>query len=221
MGEKDQGPSGRAPSAASGNVAALKPTTPALSTQALVGQPARPPEEPWPGELIPASPEEVAPPPDSGVPFRSVGFTVSSTGYAVARCFREILAPIELEPREFALLRAVAAAEGQSQQAVGERLQIPPSRMVAFVDALEARGLIERRQNPSDRRTRALHLTGDGRELLGRAFALAVGHERNLCADLSDEEREQLLELLQRVGTRLGLPPGVHAAHTHPALADE
>jgi DNA-binding MarR family transcriptional regulator len=155
------------------------------------------------------------------VPFSSVGFTVSTIGYAVARRFREILAPLELEPREFALLRAVAAAEGQSQQAVGERLQIPPSRMVAFVDALEARRLIERRQNPSDRRTRALHLTDEGHELLARAFALAIGHERNLCADISTEEREQLLALLQRVGTRLGLPPGVHAAHAHAALADE
>jgi DNA-binding MarR family transcriptional regulator len=157
--------------------------------------------------------------PDTAVPFRSVGFAISSTGYAVARRFKEILAPLELEPREFALLRAVAASEGQSQQAVGARLQIPPSRMVAFVDVLEQRGLLERRQNPSDRRTRALYLTDAGRELLTRAFALAVEHERDLCADLSADEREQLLALLQRVGVRLGLPPGAHAAHS--ALADE
>lgn len=156
--------------------------------------------------------------PESTAAFHSVGFTVSTIGYAVARAFRQILMPLELEPREFALLRAVAASEGQSQQAIGERLQIPSSRMVAFVDALEARGLIERRHNPADRRTRALHLTADGRELMNRAFALAVAHEQRLCAQLSDLEREHLLELLQRVAGQLGLPPGVHAAHA--ALAD-
>jgi DNA-binding MarR family transcriptional regulator len=155
---------------------------------------------------------------ESSAAFHSVGFTVSTIGYAVSRAFRAILAPLELEPREFALLRAVAASEGQSQQAIGERLQIPSSRMVAFVDALEARSLIERRHNPQDRRTRALHLTPDGRELMNRAFELAVGHEQRLCADLSDDEREQLLMLLQRVAAQLGLPPGVHAAHS--ALAD-
>lgn len=154
--------------------------------------------------------------PQATVPFHSVGFTISTAGYAIARRFKAILAPLELEPREFALLRAVAASEGQSQHAVGGRLQIPPSRMVAFVDALEQRGLLERRQNPSDRRSHALHLTGAGHELLARAFALAVAHERDLCAELSPGEREQLLELLQRVGTRLALPPGVHSA-----LADE
>jgi DNA-binding MarR family transcriptional regulator len=156
--------------------------------------------------------------PESTAAFHSVGFTVSTIGYAASRAFHRVLAPLDLEPREFALLRAVAASEGQSQQAIGERLQIPSSRMVAFVDALEARSLIERRHNPADRRTRALHLTTEGRELMSRAFALAVAHEQRLCAELSESERERLLELLQRVGAQLGLPAGVHAAHS--ALAD-
>ncbi len=148
----------------------------------------------------------------SATAFHSVGFTVSTIGYAVARDFHKILAPLDLEPREFALLRAVASSEGQSQQAIGERLQIPSSRMVAFVDALEARSLIERRHNPEDRRTRALHLTPAGSEVLGSAFALALAHEQRVCAGLSTDEREQLLTLLQRVAAELGLPPGVHSA---------
>ena len=158
---------------------------------------------------------------DSVKAFHSVGFTVSTIGYAVARDFRKILAPLELEPREFALLRAVASSEGQSQQAIGERLQIPSSRMVAFIDALEARGLIERRRNPNDRRSHALHLTPAGRELVERAFAVALAHERRVCAGLTAPEREQLLTLLQRVAGELGLPAGVHSAMGHAEAADE
>jgi DNA-binding MarR family transcriptional regulator len=175
-----------------------------------------PPPGPMPGSLLAHTQPSIQDSP----PFHSVGFTVSSIGYAVSRRFRQTLAPLELEPREFALLRAVAAAEGQSQQAIGERLQIPPSRMVAFVDALERRSLLERRHNPLDRRTRELHLTAAGRELLGRAFQLAAGLENDLCADLSAGEREQLLGLLHRVGLQLGLPPGAHSAHSHPAMVD-
>jgi DNA-binding MarR family transcriptional regulator len=189
-----------------------------IAPQGFVGSaPLAPSPAPWPGGLEPA-PLGGPVSPDITVPFRSVSFTISSAGYAVARRFKQILAPLELEPREFALLRAVAASEGQSQHSVGARLQIPPSRMVAFIDALEQRGLLERRQNPCDRRTRALYLTDAGHDLLARAFALAVEHERDLCADLSADEREQLLELLQRVAMRLGLPPG---AHVHSAMADE
>lgn len=154
-------------------------------------------------------------------PFRAVGFKLSSYGYAVSRRFRETLAPLDLEPREFALLRAVAAQEGQSQQAIGETLQIPASRMVAFVDALEGRHLLQRRTNPQDRRARALHLTEQGRALLERAMGAAIGLERELCADLSGPEREQLLDLLQRVGGRLGLRSSGHGAHVHSALAEQ
>jgi DNA-binding MarR family transcriptional regulator len=153
-------------------------------------------------------------------PARSVGFTISTTGYAISRRFRELLAPLGLEPRDFALLRGVAASEGVSQQAIGERMGVAASRMVAFVDGLEQRGLLERRQNPDDRRARALYLTPAGQELLGRAFAVAVEHEQRLCSELSAAEREQLLELLGRVGAQVGIPRGVHVGMGHSALAD-
>jgi DNA-binding MarR family transcriptional regulator len=154
-------------------------------------------------------------------PFRSVGFTISTTGYALAKRFRELLAPLGLEPREFALLRTVATSEGVTQQAIGERMGVAASRMVAFVDALEARGLLERRQNPDDRRARALFLTPEGRSLLEQAFVVAVEHERRLTSELTDEEREQLLDLLARVGAEVGIPPGVHVGMGHSAMADE
>lgn len=162
---------------------------------------------------------ERSPTPDQ--PFRSVGFVISTTGYALARLFRQVMAPIGLEPREFALLRGVAASEGVTQQAIAEQMGVAPSRMVAFVDTLEERGLLERRQNPDDRRARALFLTAAGRELLGRAFATAVEHERRLTSDLTPAEREQLLFLLGRVGVHVGISPDAHAGSGHSALADE
>ena len=91
--------------------------------------------------------------------------------------------------------------------------------MVAFVDALEERSLLERRHNPLDRRTRELHLTDAGRDLLERAFSLVAAFEFDLISELSDAEQDQLLELLQRVGTQLGVPGGLPVAH--PALAEE
>ena len=175
---------------------------------------------PWPASLRAPLIEGA---PDSGTqgPFRSVGFTISTTGYAIARRFQELLAPLGLEPRDFALLRTVAASEGVTQQAIGERMGVAPSRMVAFVDSLEERGLLERRQNPDDRRARALFLTPEGRELLDRAFAVAVEHERHLSSELSADERERLLDLLARVGAPLGIPAGVHPGLGHSAMADE
>jgi DNA-binding MarR family transcriptional regulator len=145
-------------------------------------------------------------------PFRSVAFMLSSLGYAVSRRFHQVLGPLELEPGEFALLRAVSANEGESQNALAERLHISPSWMVAIVDELERRGLLERRPHARDRRVRNLHLTAAGKKLLRQAERKAQQFDRQVTDPLTDAELQQLLELLQRVATGLDLQPGAHAA---------
>lgn len=145
-------------------------------------------------------------------PFRSVAFLLSSLGFAVSRRFHGILAPLELEPGEFALLRSVAASEGESQQALAERLHISPSWMVAIVDQLEGRGLLERAPHEHDRRVRTLHLTAAGKKLLKRAEQQAIRFDRQVTEPLSEAELQQLFDLLQRVAGGLELQPGAHAA---------
>jgi DNA-binding MarR family transcriptional regulator len=145
-------------------------------------------------------------------PFRSVAFLLSSLGFAVSRHFHEVLAPLELEPGEFALLRAVSASGGEPQNALAERLHISPSWMVAIVDELERRGLLERRPHARDRRVRNLHLTPAGRKLLRQAERQAEQFDRQVAAELGEPELEQLLDLLDRLAAGLELQPGAHAA---------
>jgi DNA-binding MarR family transcriptional regulator len=145
-------------------------------------------------------------------PFRSAAFLLSSLGYAVSRRFQELLGPLELEPGEFALLRAVAAGDGEAQNALAERLHISPSWMVAIVDDLERRELLERRPHERDRRVRNLHLTAAGKKLLKQAERRAQQFDGEVTEPLSEAELEQLLELLQRVAAGLDLQPGAHAA---------
>ena len=108
-------------------------------------------------------------PPVAERPPRSVGFLISQLGFLSSRGFMEALEPVGIDPREFLLMRFVAASEGQSQQALAERLAVPASRMVALVDRLEHAGLVERRPNAEDRRIRELHLTRKGRSVIERA----------------------------------------------------
>jgi DNA-binding MarR family transcriptional regulator len=151
---------------------------------------------------------------------RSVGFLVSQLGFFSSKRFAEALAPLGIAPREFLLLRFVAASAGQSQQALAQQLGVPPSRMVALVDDLSERGLIERRPDPNDRRVRGLHLTKAGRATLERAAQTAIEYERKLCNSLSDTERDQLIDLLQKLQgeqTELrGVHPGLGQEHPGP-----
>lgn len=144
---------------------------------------------------------------------------LSSLGYAVSRRFHQVLEPLDLEPSEFALMRAVAASDGESQNALAERLHISPSWMVAVVDELEKRELLERKPHARDRRVRNLHLTGAGKKLLKRAELQARQFDGLVTEPLSESELLQLLELLHRVAAGLELHPGAHAAMRNAADA--
>jgi DNA-binding MarR family transcriptional regulator len=126
-------------------------------------------------------------------------------GFHVAGRFNEALAPLGLEPRHVGVLRRLAANEGQSQHALGAMLGITPSRMVFLVDDLEERGLVERRRNPADRRSHALHLTPQGHRALKRAAAATSQHEVVLGAALSPTERRELARLLRKLATEQGI----------------
>lgn len=143
-------------------------------------------------------------------PPRSVGFLISQLGFLSSKRFMEALAPAGIDPREFLLMRFVAASEGRSQQALAERLAIPPSRMVALVDRLEEAGLLERRPDPEDRRVRGLYLTRKGRAVLERAGKIAIDYETQLCAGINREERELLIDLLQKLQEGQTVLRGVH-----------
>jgi DNA-binding MarR family transcriptional regulator len=140
----------------------------------------------------------------------SVGFLLSQLGWSTAMRFRATIEPLGIEPREFAILRALGSADGQSQQSVCDALSIPPSRMVGLVDTLEKRGLVERRLNEHDRRARAIHVTPAGRELLDAALSRIIAYEQWISEPLTDEERQQLIALLARLANHFELPTGTH-----------
>lgn len=88
--------------------------------------------------------------------------------------------------------------------------------MVALVDELEEASLLERRLSPLDRRANALFLTPKGRRLLARLMKVSATHEAELCAGLSETQRELPIELLGQIAANQGLATGVH-----PAVADD
>jgi DNA-binding MarR family transcriptional regulator len=140
----------------------------------------------------------------------SVAFLLAQVGAHAAARFAERIAPLDLRPQHAGALRILGVASGLSQRALAERLGILPSRLVMVVDELEARGLAERRDDPADRRSYAVHLTERGRAALQAVGAAAREHGEALLAALSAPERERLGELLRRVADAQGLTPGVH-----------
>ena len=140
----------------------------------------------------------------------TLAFLLSQVGIHASRQFAERIEAAGINPPLFRVLNLVDAAEGRSQQAIGQAIEVPASRMVAIVDELEQRGLVERRPDPADRRVRALYLTPEGKQTLARGRKIAKQHEEELTRGLAAADRKRLLDLLQKMVDAQAIGRGVH-----------
>lgn len=148
--------------------------------------------------------------PDGGRVASKLGPLPGLLGYQLRRAQEAVFAdfaasvaarlnPAALTPGQFGLLAIVAANPGCKQIELGQAMGVDRSTVVAAVDKLEKRGLIERRPVAHDRRAHALNLTADGARVYKRALLLIERHEAHIAAGLTEAERAELARLLVKV----------------------
>jgi DNA-binding MarR family transcriptional regulator len=109
------------------------------------------------------------------------------------------LAPFGLKVRSFSVLALAAGDVRPTQRDLSEFLRLDPSQVVALIDELEKRGLVERRPDPADRRANVVVATDEGRALHTAASAATSAAERVLHGDVDEEDRRRLADLLGRI----------------------
>ncbi|MET0135500.1 MAG: MarR family transcriptional regulator [Kibdelosporangium sp.] len=111
------------------------------------------------------------------------------------------LAPYGIDGRELGVLRVLTDGEPASQQQAASRLGIDRTTMVAFLDALEGKGLVVRRPHADDRRRNVVELTEAGRDILDRGGRAADEAEREFLSPLAGPVAEQLKAALATLVT--------------------
>lgn len=129
-----------------------------------------------------------------------IGYHLRRAQTAVFQDFSEGLKDCDITPGQFGVLVLIKANGGLNQTSLGRALGIDRSTVVAVIDKLEGRGLVNRAPAPSDRRSYSLRLSDQGSALLARATALVAEHEKRIAHDLTDAEQRQLIDLLVRLG---------------------
>ncbi len=116
------------------------------------------------------------------------------------------------EARWLPLLHLARWGDGLTQKELAARLGVEGPTLVRTLDWLEREGLVERHPVPHDRRAKTLRLTP-------RATALYLEIEREAAAvrddileGISEAELRTCLTVLDRVASRLGVPPAPDAA---------
>jgi DNA-binding MarR family transcriptional regulator len=127
----------------------------------------------------------------------------SSTGYLLARLGAEsrrrwarMLADHGLTPHHFGMLMTLDQLGMAHQRRLSELVGIDPRNAVPVIDLLHQRGLIQRTDDPADRRRRAIRLTPAGQTTLNDLRQAADAIEHDMLKDLDDHQQAILHRLL-------------------------
>jgi DNA-binding MarR family transcriptional regulator len=116
---------------------------------------------------------------------------------ALARRFDEVLRPFGLTNGQFSLLMSLNRPEPPSMGPVASLLAMDRTTLTAALKPLERRGLVKVLRDQSDRRTRILKLTDNGRDLLARALPIWKSTHDEVEQLIPDQDPDELRRSLQ------------------------
>jgi len=129
----------------------------------------------------------------------SLAEAVRSVAHQLRRISVESLAHWEVSPSQSRALRVVTRCGPIRLTELSEHLRVAPRSATEVVDDLQAKGLVERRPDPQDRRATLVAVTEHG-IAVGQASRLAQGAETERLFDrLSATDRAHLARILRKL----------------------
>jgi MarR family 2-MHQ and catechol resistance regulon transcriptional repressor len=112
----------------------------------------------------------------------------------------ESIASLQLNWSDFAVLEVLLHKGPLPVNTIGPKVMLTSGSISVAVERLVERNLVERRNDSEDRRTRIVHLTSKGRELIECAFAQHSAAMEQATKGLSKQERASAITLLKKLG---------------------
>jgi DNA-binding MarR family transcriptional regulator len=131
-----------------------------------------------------------------------LGFLITKTHHLFHERANAEVAGLGIQIRHFGALKQLAGGV-PSQRELADRLGVTTPVIVELVDVLEAKGLVERRRDPSDRRSNVLAVTPEGQTAVDEATQRLRAANGELTAPIGVEGDRELRSLLR---TFLGVP---------------
>jgi DNA-binding MarR family transcriptional regulator len=130
---------------------------------------------------------------------RGTGFLLARLGSLASRSWAAFLTGHDLTHGQYAVLVTIREHGPQGQRRAADLVAIDARNIVAILDSLAARGLIERQVHDADRRRRIVALTDAGNALIDAVATAAATEQADFLHALTRSDREHLNRLLRQV----------------------
>ena len=112
--------------------------------------------------------------------------------------------------KNFSVLILIEQKQNCTQQFISDTLQIDKVSMVKIIDGFSGDGLVERKQNPKDRREYFIELTAKGRKVLPKIHKAIKELNDVAFKGLSTKEQKTFYTTLAKVGENVKDFPSAH-----------
>ena len=137
---------------------------------------------------------------DHGLMRGLLGYSLAQAAIPSLKIFnKRIGEPFQLRRIDFTILMLVASNPNVTQRQMSVALDVSAPRLTLVCDKLVERELITRTRSEDDRRKQTIALTRKGIALVRKAERIAANMEGELLGHLSEAERAQLFQLLEKV----------------------
>lgn len=130
-------------------------------------------------------------------PFYRVEWAIMLAARDIRQTFDLVFSDFKLNLSEVALLALVTEHGSLSQSALAKSLGMGRASLGALVDGLEKRNLLERRENPKDKRVWLIELTSTGKELSVKLEERDQALREIFREGVGRDERQNLAETLE------------------------
>jgi len=118
-----------------------------------------------------------------------VCFALSRATRHVSKVYREKLRPFDLTQPQFFLLLALFEQDGISITALSEKVALEKSTLTGLLDRMERDGLVERSNEPNDRRALRIKLSDRAKGLQPHLTAIYEETNSLFLSRLTEDER--------------------------------
>ena len=132
-----------------------------------------------------------------------LGRRIFLTSQVLKNFVERMLGPFGLTGEQFHLLKSMDPSIGQQQNELCKLVDKSPANLTRILDRLEKKKLIERRDNPNDRRASLVFRTDEGAALVARVSTLFESLSKQVEAGISPEERTIFHNILNRIDQNL------------------
>lgn len=115
---------------------------------------------------------------------------------AVALYTQEV-GDLKLTPVQYSSLQTICNQPGIDQKTLATTIGFDTSTIAGVIDRLEARGLLERKVSPTDRRARLITPTEKGTQMLKAVVPRMLRSQDRLLAPLTKAERNEFMRLMK------------------------